>query len=175
MTAFRWSSCVGPSGRSVLRGKGHCGVNVTFYLLIFHIQGGREARKGSKASLKKRKKEGKMEKQDREMGRDRSRRVVCVGNVEDNGRGFIIVFGFRAFFFLSYCHITGFPSFSPHSTHAHGHSSFWLRYMREADRWAHSRKGITWVWLTNSLQSFISHLHIPSQINSWSISCQRKK
>lgn len=175
MTAFRWSSCVGPSGRSVLRGKGHCGVNVTFYLLIFHIQGGREARKGSKASLKKkeRKKEKWKSKTERWGGTEAE--GWCVLGMLKITAGVLLLCLGSELFFLSYSHITGFPSFSPHSTHTHGHSSFWLHYMREADRWADSRKGITWVWLTNSLQSFISHLHIPSQINSWSISCQRKK
>lgn len=41
VTAFRWSSPTSPSCSSVLRGKGRLGVNVTFYLLIFHRLGGK--------------------------------------------------------------------------------------------------------------------------------------
>lgn len=41
VTAFRWSSPTSPSCSSVLRGKGWLGVNVTFYLLIFHRLGGK--------------------------------------------------------------------------------------------------------------------------------------
>lgn len=55
-------------------------------------------RKGSKASLEKKKRRRSERARQREMGRDRGRGVVCVGSVEDNTRVFIIVFGFRLFF-----------------------------------------------------------------------------
>lgn len=35
------------------------------------------------------------------MGRDRGRGLVCVVSIEDNTKVFIIVFGFRLFFFFT--------------------------------------------------------------------------
>lgn len=76
------------------------------------------------------------------MCRDRGRGVVCVGSVEDNARVFIIVFGFRLFS-VSVWYCSPRPAQSTHTPkHTLTQSSFWFCYMRETDRWAHSKKAL---------------------------------
>lgn len=83
-----WTS---PSGHSVLRGKGQRGVNVTFYLRIFHRRGGEAA--GLVGGGKETDEEVRERRRETARGREGEGErggveVVCVGTGGDNDRFF---------------------------------------------------------------------------------------
>lgn len=79
-----------PSCCSVLRGKGRPGVNVTFYLLIFHRRGGKQ---GARLVWKKRKGGRKRERENEGGG--------VQGTEADNGQAGCF------FFYYYYCVVVG--------------------------------------------------------------------
>ena len=104
--SFSMEPPLGPSGHSVLRGKGHGGVNVTFYFLIFHRQGGRGGRICQEARLVRR----KPERHDRGAGTE-----SVLGTAEDNSTLYYLVWVLIFFSSPSQSDIANSHGTAPHA------------------------------------------------------------